>query len=372
VVGGKLNKEERVMPRFKAEDLQRLTEEIFRREGAPEEAVKILAGHLIRANLAGMDSHGVIRIPHYIELMRSGTVNGKPFYRIQPEGRHEIVRDDGSTVLVNGNWCFGQVTAWKSINLAVERAKQHGISCVCSYNTAHIGRLGEYTGFAAEQDMVAMVFCSIGRIVAPFGGIERKLGTNPISIGIPTNGDSTFVLDFATSTQAEGKIRNYLMSDKKVQLGWIIDRSGNQTREPKDLYNGGALLPIGGKDLGYKGYGLSLMVEILGAMMTRSGFPGYPGHQYGSSGTVMIAIDIERFVDIDVFKEGVGQLIEDIKKSKKCSGFDEILIPGEPEFRSRQMKSREGVELPEKVLDSIKEVACSLDIRMDEYLKEID
>jgi uncharacterized oxidoreductase len=130
------------MPRFSADKLEKLTEEIFRKEGAPEEAVKILAGHLVRANLAGLDSHGVIRIPQYIELIRSGTANGRPFYKLQPDGKYEIVQDNGSTVLADGNWCFGQVTAWKSINLAIERAREHGISSVSSYNTAHIGDSG--------------------------------------------------------------------------------------------------------------------------------------------------------------------------------------------------------------------------------------
>ncbi len=356
------------MPRFRADRLEKLTEEIFRKEGAPEEAVKILAGHLVRANLAGLDSHGVIRIPQYIELMRSGTVDGRPFYKIQPDGKYEIEQDDGSTVLANGNWCFGQVTAWKSINLAIERARQHGISSVSSYNTAHIGRLGEYTTYAAEQNMVAIVFCSIGRIVAPFGGIDRKLGTNPLSVGIPTNGDTPFVLDFATSMQAEGKVRNYLISGKQVPPGWILDKEGKATTNPADLYDGGAILPIGGDSQGYKGYALSLMIEMLGSLLSRNGFPGLEGHRYGSSGTVMIALDIERFVGLETFKAGVGQLIEDVKSSKKRPGFDEILIPGEPEARITQKRAQEGIEIPQKLFDSIREIAATLDIDAGEYL----
>ena len=356
------------MPRFTAENLENLTEEIFRKEGAPEEAVKILAGHLVRANLAGLDSHGVIRVPQYIELIRSGTMNGRPFYKMQPNGKYEIVQDDGSTVLANGNWCFGQVTAWKSINLVIERARKHGISSVTSFNTAHIGRLGEYTTYAAEQNMVAMVFCSIGRIVAPFGGIDRKLGTNPFSIGFPTNGETPFVLDFATSTQAEGKVRNYLIKDKQVPPGWIIDKEGKATTNPADLYDGGAILPIGGDSLGYKGFGLSLMIEMLGSMLSRNGYPGSEGYQYASTGPVMIALDIERFVGLETFKVGVGELIKEVKGSRKRPGFDEILIPGEPEARITKIRTQEGIEIPQKLYDSIREVAATLDIDAEQYL----
>ncbi len=357
------------MPRFTADKLQQLTEEIFKKEGASDETVKIFAGHLVRANLAGMDSHGVIRIPQYVEMLRTGTVNGRPFYKIQPDGKYEIVEDGGSTVLANGNWCFGQVTAWKSINLAIERARKYGISTVSSYNTAHIGRLGEYTTHAANQNMVGMVFCAIGRIVAPFGGIDRKLGTNPLSIGFPTDSGTPFVLDFATSVQAEGKVRNYLISDKQVPLGWIIDKDGNPTTNPPDLYDGGAILPIGGEKQGYKGYGLSLMIEILGSLLSRNGFPGSEGYRYASSGTVMIALDIERFVGLDTFKVGVGELIKEIKGSRKMPGFEEILIPGEPEARTTKKREKEGIEIPQKLFESISEVAASLDINAEDYLE---
>jgi uncharacterized oxidoreductase len=205
--------------------------------------------------------------------------------------------------------------------------------------------------------------------VAPFGGIDRKLGTNPFSIGIPTNSDTPFVLDFATSMQAEGKVRNYLMSEKQVPLGWIIDQEGKATTNPADLYDGGAILPVGGDSQGYKGYGLSLMIEILGSMLSRNGFPGFEGHRYGSSGTVMIALDIKRFVGLDTFKAGVEQLLKDVKSSKKRPGFDEILIPGEPEARVTKKRAQEGIEIPQKLFDSIRELAATLHIDANEYLE---
>lgn len=358
------------MPCYRADDLKRLTVEIFRREGVPEDEVEILSNHLIKANLAGMDSHGVMRIPQYIEVMRTGTFRGRPFQKIVPGAKYEIDKDNGSTLLVNGNCGFGQVTAWRSMNLSIDRARQYGISAVCSYNTSHIGRLGEYTTLAANKGMVGIVLCNIGRMVAPFGGAERMLGTNPISVGIPSGKYDPFILDMATTVQAEGKIRYKYMSGKELPIGLIIDKQGKPTRNPGDLYEGGAILTFGG-EYGYKGYGLSLMIEMLGGLLTGTMFGSHPDYVLGGSGTVTIALEIERFVKLEVFKAGVDQLIENIKSSKKQEGYDEILIPGEPEFRNIEKREKEGIELSNAVIDSIKDVAASLDIHLEEFLTEL-
>jgi uncharacterized oxidoreductase len=358
------------MPRYSADDLKRFTVEIFKREGVSDEVLEILADHLVTANLVGMDSHGVLRIPQYIEMMRKGTVDGRPFIKIKPDGQYEIVKDNGPTVMANGNWNFGQVTAWRSMNIAIERAKEHGVSTVTSFNTAHIGRLGEYTAFAAERDMVAMLFCNIGRIVAPFGGYERKLGTNPISVGIPTGGDFPFVLDMATCNRAEGKVRDYRIAGKELPGPWIVDKNGHPSVIPEELYDGGAILPFGGEQ-GYKGFGLAMMIDMLGSMLTGTGFPGYTGHQYGSTGPVIIVLDVARFIGIDEFKAGVDQLITDIKSSKTREGFDEILIPGEPEYRTMKKREKEGIEISQGMMDKLIEVASSLDISPDDFLTDM-
>lgn len=358
------------MPRYKAEDLRRLTTAIFRKQGTQEEEAEILSNHLVNANLAGVDSHGVMRIPEYIELIRFGTIGGAPFYRIVPDGKFEIVKDNGSTVLVNGNWCFGQVTAWKCMLLAIERAKRDGISAVAAFNTAHTGRLGEYTALAAEQDMVAFMFCNIGRLVAAFGGTERVLGTNPLSVGIPTTRRPPFVLDLSTAVQSEGKIRNHRIDGTGIPLGWILDADGNPSTNPEDLYKGGSILPLGG-DFGYKGYGLALMIEILGAMLAGSGFPGYPGYHFGASGPLMIVLDVKRFVSLDTFKSGVDLLLKQVKGSRRRPGVEEILIPGETGWRNTCRNSEDGIELSAQVVDSIKGAADFVGVNLDDYLAEL-
>ncbi len=356
------------MPRYRADDVQRFIGEILRREGVPEESIEIIAGHLVRANLAGMDSHGILRMPQYIEQMRSGTYNGQFFYVIDPKGEFEIAADNGPVVSVNGNLNFGQVTAWKAVHLAMERARKHGIASVSCHNTAHIGRLGDYSTLVAENDMVAVIFTSIGRIVAPFGGYERKLGTNPLSTGIPSGGEFPFVLDYATCSKAEGKIWDKHLGGHEIPVGMIVDKEGRDTARPGDLYEGGAILPFGG-NLGHKGFGLGLMIELLGAMLTGTGFPGYPGYQYASSGVVMTVYDISRFTDVDTFKAGVDQIIRDVKSSKLREGFEEILIPGELEFRNMKKNAEQGIEISQGVLDKLEPVAASLDMRIGDYLK---
>ena len=358
------------MPRYAAEDLKRFTQEVFRREGVPEENVGIIADHLIRANLVGMDSHGMIRIHQYIELMRTGTIDGNKFYKINPRGEFEVLRDDGAVMLVTGNYNFGQVTAWKAVQQAMERAKKHGVATVACRKSGHIGRVGEYTSMIAENDMAAMIFCSIGRIVAPFGGSERRLGTNPFSVGIPTAGEFPYMLDYATCSMAEGKVRHKHLSGQKLPVGWIIDKDGRDTQTPGDLYKGGAILPFGG-DQGHKGFALGLMVEMLGAMLTGTGFPGRPGYEYATSGVVMTVYDISRFTNVQAFKEGISELIADVKSSKLREGVDEILIPGELEHRNEKKNVERGIDLPGGVMEKLDAVARSLDIDMGAYLREL-
>ncbi len=354
------------MPRYRAEDLRKFTAEVFRREGVPEDAVELIADHLVHANLAGMDSHGVLRIPQYIELMRSGTIDGVPFYTIDPHAAFEIVEDHGAVVSVDGHYNFGMVTTSKAVRLAIERARRHGISVACR-GTTHIGRLGEYASQIARDDMVGIIFCNVGRIVAPFGGSDRKLGTNPFCVGIPTGSDDPFVLDYATSCASEGKIRAMNLGGKRIPLGWIVDKHGRDTDTPGDLYDDGAILPFGG-DQSYKGYGLGLMVEMLGAMLTRTGFPGYPGYQFGTSGVVITVYDIARFTEIELFKSGIDQLVHAVKGSRLRPGVKEILIPGELESRNTAENSMKGIELSEEAIALLTAVAAGHDMRLQDYL----
>ena len=217
--------------------------------------------------------------------------------------------------------------------------------------------------------MVAVIFANVGRIAAPYGGAERKIGSNPFSVGIPTGGEFPFVLDYATCSTAEGKIRDRQLAGETVPRGWIIDADGRDTETPRDLYEGGAILPFGG-DQGHKGYALALMVEMLGAMLTGTGFPGYGGYRFATSGVVITVYDISRFTDVETFKAGVDQIIRGVKSSRLRQGFEEILIPGEPEFLSTRRSSAEGVELSDGVVRKLEEVAGSLGIRADEYLNE--
>lgn len=229
------------MPTLTASQLRNLGIRVFEALGTPSSEAKRVADSLVKANLTGHDSHGVMRIPQYVKEIKRG--------QIKPGAKIEALRETPSTALLNGNWGFGQVIAEKGMKMAIEKAKVHSISAVGLFHCNHIGRLGEYILMAAEQDMIGILVCNappLGGNTAPYGGRARRLSTGPISAAVPAGKWKPFLLDFATSMAAEGKLRIKYHRGEKVPLGWIIDKEGRPTTDPKDFYEGGAILPFGG------------------------------------------------------------------------------------------------------------------------------
>ena len=225
-----------------------------------------MATHQIKANLVGHDSHGVIHIPEYCERIDKGhIVPGAPF---------DVVSETDSTAVIDGNWGFGFVVTEKATKMAIEKAKSTGVATLTVRRQSHIGRLGDYATMALNSDMIGLITADSGagpKAVAPFGGKARRLGTNPICIGVPSDLDGPVVLDMATSAVAAGKISLARNRGEQVPLGWIVDKDGNPTTDPNDYYAGGAILPVGA-DQGHKGYGLSFMVEMFSGLFTGLGF----------------------------------------------------------------------------------------------------
>lgn len=342
------------MPRFKADQLIEIGEKIFLAAGASADEAQLVSRLLVKANLVGHDSHGVIRIIQYVNEIERGI--------IKPCAKIEIVRESSSSAILNGNWGFGQVIATKAMEKAIEKAKNSIVSVVCAFNCNHIGRLADYTLMASRNNMIGIAMVNSTKFVAPFGGRERILSTGPISFAFPADLEFPFVVDIATSVVAEGKVRVALHKGDKIPYGWIIDKDGKPSNNPQDLYNGGALLPLGGDEAGHKGFGLGLAVDILSGILSGAGC-AYEETKKGN-GIFFEVINIEKLMPVEEFKRRVSNLLRTIKASKTRPGFKEIIIPGEPEYLTEKIRLKEGIYVPEKTWEEIRKVAERLGVNL--------
>ena len=345
------------MPNFTQTQLQKITIDIFEAGGVPNDEAPIIAELLVASNLAGHDSHGVIRIPQYIGLINSGL--------IQPGALMAIERESPSHALINGNWGFGHVIAQKAMSLAIEKAKSSTISAISVYNCNHIGRIGSYPLMAAEAGLVGITMVNAGGTalyVAPFGGRDGRLATNPIAIATPTRNGHPILLDITSSVVAQGKIRVAVNRGDSVPLGWLINNAGEPTENPEDLMKTppGALLPLGGI-VGHKGYALGLMIDILGGALSGAGCSG-SGNTRLQNGVLMLALDIANFTPLDDFYDHVDGLVAHVKAAPTAPGFEEILTPGEIEARQTERRLREGIPIDDETWRQIQETAAEVGI----------
>jgi len=356
------------LPTFQADKLIKIASNIFEATGTSSDEAKIVAEHLIMSNLSGHDSHGIIRLPYYLKVIKEG--------KIKPGAKMKIVNETVSTALVDGNWNWGQVTGKQAMELAIEKAKATGIGMVALYNVFHTGRVGEYPEIALKHDMVGIAFGggSKSAQVVHHAGLTRVVGTNPISMTVPASDERPFLLDMATSMVAGGKLSWYLSAGKEVPDGWILDSEGRPSTNPADFrpplkeyaqytaqgkpIKRGSLLPFGD----YKGFGLSLFIQLLGGFLAESG-RGTRG------GFVFIAIDVSKFRPVEEFKKNVGKYIRKVKNSKKRPGVKEILVAGDPEFNAREKRLKKGIYVEDGTWNDIKEDAKELGVDLETILK---
>ncbi len=298
----------------------------------PPDVAQQVAGSLVRANLAGHDSHGVIRLLQYVRAVEKG--------EIDPAATIEVVRESATTALLDAHWAFGQVAARQAMELAIAKAEAHDLAAVGLRNSAHIGRLGEYALLAAERGLIGFLTCNASQFVAPYGGLDRVFGTNPFAYAFPTGGQPLLV-DFATTPAAEGKLRVAMAKGQPIPEGWILDRNRQPTTNPADFYDGGVILPLGG----YKGYGLLMVADLLGGALTGHGCTALPEHTTGN-GVFLMAIRIEAFCSLADMTGTADRLFALVKSGTRAPSCEEILIPGEPEFRAQAQRERDGIELP--------------------------
>jgi uncharacterized oxidoreductase len=336
------------------EPLQRFVASIFARAGCDAEEAACVARHLVRANLVGHDSHGVIRVPPYLRWLRDEKViaNRKP----------AVVFESGPLAVVDGGSGFGQVSGEFATRLGVEIARKQGVGVVALRNAGHLGRVGDWPEMAAEAGMVSLHFVStsgFGLLVAPLGGIDRRLSANPIAVGVPVEGARPIILDISTCSIAEGKIRVAFNRGQTVPEGCVIDAEGRPTNEPAVFYADppGAILPFGG----HKGYGLSVITEILAGALTGNGC-GDPATSQVSNGMLSIVLDPDRVPRDIPFGDEVRRFIAFVKGSRPATPGGEVLMPGEVEDRTLERRLEEGIPLEDLTRDQLIEAARSVGV----------
>ena len=338
------------MPIVMADRLTEIAKGLLVGAGAPAEEAATVARHSIGANLAGHDSHGIIQIPTYIERIGIG--------HIVPGAPWEIVQESPTTTVVDGHWGFGYVANERAMHYTIEKARTQNVAATTVFRQGHIGRLASYPLMAAEQGMIAMITADSGRSpknVAPFGGREKKLGTNPISIAVPSDLEGPLFIDMATSAAAAGKVALAVARGDALPGGWLLDKEGRPSTNPADFKAGGALLPLGGAE-GYKGYGLSAMIEIFSGLLTGLGFGVEPTGRH-NDGCFMAVFKVEAFRPLAEFKAEVGEFARYLKDTKPAEGFTEIFYPGEIEHIRERERRANGIAVEDATWDKLKALA---------------
>jgi len=339
------------MPTVAAAKLAALVAAIMQGAGCGLDEAKTIARRLVDSNLVGHDSHGVLRVAKYLEWIRDGT--------LRPNTPPTVLFDSATIAIVDGNRGFGQVTGEFAARLGIAKARETGIAMIGLKNCGHLGRVGDWADMAAAAGQVSLHFLNTSgaQRVAPFGGSDRRLSTNPISIGVPVEGSAPVVLDVTTSTVAEGKLMVALNKGEQVPAGWIIDRSGAPTTDPKDFYDGGALLTVGA----HKGSGLSMVTDLLaGAVSTGKSSDAEDPILRNNMLSIYIAPAVYD-PDGGVAREA-RRFVDFVKASAPAKPGEPVLAPGDVERRNRASRLAEGVPLDAKTWADLVAAAASVGI----------
>jgi uncharacterized oxidoreductase len=335
------------MPIFKAAQLVTLAADIFHAAGATPEESRIVGEALVEANLEGHDSHGVVRVSEYVGWMEEKLIN--------IGARLEVVKETEAFAVMDGNWGWGQVVGKQAMELGIQKALRSGAVTISVSQCCHLGRVGDYPLMAARAGLAAIMFVNThggGKLVAPWGGRERRLSANPIAIAIPRTSAPPILVDISTCAIAGGKVTIAHNSGKSVPPGCIVDSEGRPSTNPADFIGppAGALLPFGG----HKGFALSFAGDILAGAISGAGCSRPTTTRVGNSFTATL-LDPAQFRGRGAFDTDVDQLVDYVKSSKLAEGFTEILIPGEPERRERERRERDGIPVDDVTWREIRE-----------------
>ncbi len=343
-----------------ADILSRLVGDTFAAAGCSAAEAGRIGHHLTSSNLSGHESHGVLRVPRYLHWLKEG--------KISRDQEISIVSENDVLAVVDGKFGFGQTVGPQAVRLGIAKVAKSGLSLIALRNSGHLGRIGDWAEMAAAEGVISIHFVNtsgLGLLVAPFGGTERRMSTNPVCIGIPSEDEPSLVLDFATSIVAEGKVLNALGGGKPLPAGALIDGDGTLSTDPALIYGvsdstqpldvrsgSGAIRAMGE----HKGSGLSFMCEILAGALTGSGC-STPGKEQLANGMLSIYIAPEFLTTVDGFAAELRQYVEFYRSARPAEAGGEVLCPGDAETRNRAQRRAEGVPLPGSTWQSLLDAA---------------
>jgi LDH2 family malate/lactate/ureidoglycolate dehydrogenase len=341
--------------RVEHKSLKNFVTDVFTSLNVPREHSLIAADVLVMADLMGIESHGVQRLKRYTGGIRIGSVNTKADIK--------VIRHSASTALIDGDSGLGQVVACKAMEVAVKKAKEAGASVIGVRNSHHFGMAGYYVLQAVKNNMIGIVMTNSEALVAYTHALGRSLGTNPIAVGSPTKKPPPILFDAATGVVAIGKIEVYAKEGKKIPFGWAISSDGKLLDDPSEiLAKKGAILPLGGlgEELGgHKGAGLAFIVDLLSGVLTGANWGRNVKHtlskERANVGHFMVAIDVDRFMPLDLFFENVEKFKEYVKSLPKMSEESKIWIPGEKEWLTMETRKKIGIPIHKNILKEIKD-----------------
>jgi len=355
------------------EVIEKFMVNVMVKAGIPEKDAKIVSDVLIQADKLGFDSHGVNRLKTiYLDRIKAGIVH--------PVTNFKIVKEGPTTAVIDGQNGMGHVISYNAMRMAIDKAKKYGMGMVAVRNSSHYGFAGYYPLMAVKENMIGITGTNARPSVAPTFGVENILGTNPMTFGIPSDEAFPFLLDCATSITQRGKVELYAREGKELQKGWVIDENGesktNSSEVLEDIIAGkAALTPLGGlgeESGGYKGYGYATVVEILSAALQHGSFMKMlNGFKDGkkipySVGHFFIVIDISAFTEPDDFKKTTGDILRELRASKKMPGQDRIYTAGEKEYDTWMERKDKGVPFNKELIEEFRGLCNTYE--MKEYL----
>ena len=329
------------MPNFTAAELTDICRSVFQKLNISTAEAEVVTKSMVDANRVGHDSHGVIHLPKYVRELEEGL--------IQPDAPTEILHESASIAVLDGNWGFGPVIATRAVELAIQKAKQTDISSIAVSRCNEAGRLGGYACLAADAEMIGLLMANDhggGTCVAPHGGVEGRLSTNPIACAVPIEGQDPIVLDMSTSVVASGKLRVKQHQNEALPHGWLINAQGESTTNADDFYGvpPAALLPFGGAVSEHKGYGLSIIVDILSGALTGAGCSQDEDARVGN-GLFVLVMNVASFRGFPGFSAEIERFVRYLKSAKRAAGVDAIRVPGERGWEEQRKREQEGIPI---------------------------